>query len=330
MQRENKLELVVDFLQQRISYLVDLQRSESIQDQWLSACRLVKPTLPKAFGYSGDMDIFPPRLKSDECCVIILNHVSDLDSAYLLSLMDTSYLDRPQKKQGQGHAPSSFIPAHTTIRPTAFTHSHFFKQPVLGPLLTKANLIGLYKDMPDKEMQDAIEEKLESGCNTFILFPEGGVHSSRNHFKSKAFWNKEMTGNGNGNTSSCNPTPNKRYPFKNCFLPRSGCYTNLIKTIGPRLRYFCDLTLLYPNHRPWEVDWNYDERPSVVHSCTEQLSKVYVHCKVLDFEETRKKDPDFWKTLGTHETLLKLWRKKEKRLEKMREMEAATMISRKP
>ena len=289
---DSKIELLVDFLQQRITHLVDFQRANTAHDRWLAGCRVTKPCLPKTFRYYGDMEHFPPSLHAGECCVIIANHQSDLDPAYLMALMHTQYLQRP--------VASANAQAYLTVNATAFTHSHFFKQPVLGPLLTKANLIGLHSGMTDEEMQLAIADKLDQGINTFVLFPEGGVHSKSNHEKSKAYWKQTQEG---------------VYPFKNCFMPKSRCYTNLIHTLGNRLRYLCDITMLYPQHQPWKLEWNYDVKPSVVYSCTEQLSTVSVHCKIIDLKDQQHE------AISRPEALLKLWRKKEKRLEVLRAQE---------
>ena len=63
MSNDDKLGLFVDFLQQRLTYLVDFQYRRDVGEQkWLAGLRLFKPCLPERIRVFGQMDSSRPPL----------------------------------------------------------------------------------------------------------------------------------------------------------------------------------------------------------------------------------------------------------------------------
>lgn len=320
----------LEFLEDRATQLLRLENAKTIEERWMAGCLMLQPCLPHQFRHFGSVfNQFPPRLYKDECCIIILNHTSDLDWAYLMSLMHTTLVPRqvqpmaPASQSKQQHSnqnpgqlfdltsdPQSPTLEHPykTIRPIAFTHDVFSKSKLIGKLV-KNNLIGLYKGMTDEELDRRIQERVDQHYNTFVLFPEGAIHSKENHEKSIELWNTTLYPD-----ESTRP----EYPFKNVFLPKPRCWSRLIRVLGTRLKYVCDLTFLYPKHEPWKGPWDYHLRPSIVDAMTEKMSKVYTHTRLID---CRGYSLEQIRALSTIESLMKIWRKKERRLLWLRQKE---------
>ncbi|AYV86752.1 MAG: hypothetical protein Sylvanvirus8_8 [Sylvanvirus sp.] len=332
------------FLQTRLEFLVNFQMAATLDDKWEAGMKLFEPCLPTSFKHYGDMNHFPPALQGNECSIIIMNHQSDLDPCLLMYLMHTTFLERQVTPMITMSNPldASFVkkkgssyPSHTTLRPIAFTLEAFTKVHVLGPIVTE-NMIALYKGITDEELQRRINIRLAQGYNTFLLWPEGAIISKTKYKEAKTKWEKkdrdieedESSENIEHETQLDNP-----YPFKNVMTPKSRCWEQLIKCIGPRLRYICDLTFLYSNHIPWEVDWNYDIYPSVVNACKSPLPRVFTHTKIYDLFSLQKKEDMEAKVKGQDkstsvlermknpEELLVLWKQKEKRVEWLRKKE---------
>jgi len=183
------------------------------------------------------------------------------------------------------------------VQLTGFTHEGFKTLPGIGQMVGK-NLIGLDKGDSKITIQAKIKKFLHQGFNTFLLFPEGTFLHKNSLLKSHAF--------------------QKSPTFHKVLYPRFGAFDAFVELLQDRIEYVVDLTLDYPGYNPSKAEWSYFTYPSVAHSFLNQnrVPPPYLHASCLVVNGK-------WETL-THDFVLKLWKKKEHRLQirEKRELES--------
>ena len=187
--------------------------------------KFVEPCLPTQYKHFGQFSQFPPRLEKGEYMIIIGNHQSDLDGYDMMSLLHTEFIKRQTqslydnnnknnitnnnnlnglnkqiesnnnakkdlKTTRHGESNNNNNQTNDTnslvqsIKPIAFTLSHFSKISIVGSTIAK-NFILLHSGIDDNELTKKIEDRIEEGYNTFLLYPEGAIHTMERDLKSR-------------------------------------------------------------------------------------------------------------------------------------------------
>jgi len=313
------------FLGNRVISLLQLNVLESFKEKWNAACSLVQPSLPSVLERSGNMK-FPPSLYNGECAIILCNHLSDLDWALLLAFMNLDFVKntkrcRKRTAVGQSKAETNSKAKRSSqpqekketkekrvpdeLRPTAFTHSYFADLYVIGSLV-KSHLMTLKPGIDENEIVAQIKLRQREGCNVFILFPEGGILDKNKQASSDQFWKKEI----------CTNDP---YEYKELIYPRFRAYQSLVKTLGSKLKYVVDVTLMYSNYRAYDHAWDYHKYPSLIYAAQHACPPVKMNVKTYNVNGR-------WQKVYEQGWLIQLWKLKDELLQSWRKTEQDQLV----
>lgn len=235
--------------------------------------RFLEPYLPEV-RLKGEQ-VFPPKLeKPGDTVIILCNHLSDLDH-FLIMAKANRWLENK-------------VP----VRLTGFTQTRFNTYPVIGSLAKKW-VIGVEKGSKPQEILDQVNQFIDRGFNTFLLFPEGKIfcHSS---YTEGIEWQRDNS-----------KLPNMLH---HVLYPRFGAYEALVGALKDRLKYIVDITLDYPHHPLTEHEWNHHLYPSIFFSMWNDTPPVTMHVRNIKVSN--------WKDALERKTLLNLWYSKDLLLRK--------------
>ena len=310
------------FLGNRVISLLQLNLLENFKEKWNAACSLVQPSLPSVLERSGSIK-FPPSLYNGECAIILCNHLSDLDWALLLAFMNPDFVKNTKRCRkptttvvGQTQQTQQTHPAKSSLqskrgeekkhdkagladelRPTAFTHSYFSELYVIGSLV-KTHLMTLKPGIDETEMIHQIRLRQKEGCNVFILFPEGGILDKTKYAASHQFWKKRIQ-------------PNDPYEYKEVIYPRFRAYQSLVKTLGSKLKYVVDVTLMYSAYNARDHSWDYHKYPSLIYAAQHACPPVKMNVKTYNVKGR-------WQEIYEPSWLIQLWKLKDELLQSWR------------
>ena len=310
-QISNDILTFVNFINQRLKQFIVFTLLEEHKDRWNAAVKMLEPCLPtlKRSGYIPKDSTFFPPLIGNQCSIVISPHFSDVDWAVIFAygnpFLNKDTIDNQDRdshnKNKDNSSETKEEPKYTPLQPTALTHSHFGKVPVIGPSVIKL-LIGVHPGMTETELINAINAKRKEGYNVFVLFPEAGVHCKSKIESNHKFW-------------STNVAPNDPFEYKELLYPRFTGYQCLVKALGTDLQYIVDITLRYPFHKPWEVEFNYTNYPSIISFFSKKPNSVQCHTNIINVNSR-------WESVISKEWFIeKLWKPKEKLLRKWRKLE---------
>lgn len=235
-------------------------------DWWFRTLEMYLPQVR----FKGDE--FPPRLKSvNDVVLIVSNHLSDLDHFLIMA-----------KANRWQRAP---VP----VKITGFTQTRFSKYPIIGRLAERW-VIGVERGSGPEEMRQQIQNFLDQGFNTFLLFPEGKIFCESS-YKESVEWQRKNS-------------PILPHLFHEVLYPRFGAYQALVNTLQDRLKYIIDITLDYPNHPLRNHSWDHYLYPSIFFSMCNKTPPVTMQVQSIRVSN--------WKDALERTTLLNLWRTKER------------------
>lgn len=298
---------LIKWVKQRLKQFATLTLLQNYQDKWDAACKMWEPCLPTLMRSGHIEPCFSPPLKENECSIIICNHVSDLDWAILFGFSNPHTMTTLNNSTGKNPTETNALVAKTyaPFKPTAFTHDHFGKVPVIGPVVSEL-LIGVYKGMTEQALIQVIQERLQQGYNLFVLFPEGGIYDQSKVEGNHKYWLE--------NVKSID-----RYEYKEVLYPRFTAYQALVKALNTRLTYIIDVTLKYPNHKPWETAFDYKNYPSIVHATSSKLGNVRCHSKIIVVNKQKQKR--WQQVLSPRWFIDKIWKRKDRLLRTWRKID---------
>jgi len=245
--------------------------SDEHLDWWF---RFLQPFLPQV-RLKGEQ-VFPPKLESPKDVVLIVcNHLSDLDH-FLIMAKANRWRD-------------SKVP----VRITGFTQTRFSQYPVIGKL-AKQWVIGVERGSQPHEIHHQVNEFIQKGFNTFLLFPEGKIFC-QSSYRESILWQKDK--------SALLPTL-----LDDVLYPRFGAYEALVGALQDRLKYIVDVTIDYPNHPLRDHEWDHYLYPSIFFSMWNDTPPVTMHVRNIRVSN--------WKDALDRKTLLQLWRGKDLLLRK--------------
>ena len=294
---ENDILQFVNFMSNRFTQFLSFPLMRNPQEKWDTVCKMLEPCVP-ALNRSGSVhqdnsSLLLPYLEKGKYSIVICNHLSDLDWSIIFTYgnpnMIPNIVTTGQTQTTQTE--TKLTQTSQSIQPTAFTHAHFIDVPVIGSTVADV-LIGVRKGITEEELTAAIKQRMRDGFNTFILFPEGGIHCKSNLPANRAYWQKEVKKHDD-------------FEYKELMYPRFTAYQTLVKALGADLQFIVDITLQYPSHKPWETEFNYTNYPSIVSSFSNKSGPVRCHVENINVRGR-------WKDVLSSKWFIdKIWKRKE-------------------